>query len=56
VLNPINVGSNFLLDAHIKAKLVSKVKKNNHHKLIPNIRPGIIIIAFAAQLKNSTIL
>jgi hypothetical protein len=56
VLNPTNVGNNFLLEAHIKAKLVSKVRKNNHHKLIPNIRPGIIITAFAAQLKNSTVL
>jgi hypothetical protein len=55
-LNPTNVGNNFLLDAHISAKLVNKVKKYNHHKLIPNIRPGIIIIAFAPQLKNSTVL
>jgi len=55
-LNPTNVGNNFLLDAHINAKLVANVKKNNHHRLIPNISPGIIIIAFAPQLKNSTVL
>jgi hypothetical protein len=56
VLNPTNVGNNFLLDAHINAKLVNKVKKNKYHKDILNIRPGIIIIAFALQLKNSTVL
>jgi hypothetical protein len=56
VLNPTNVGNNFLLEAHIKDKLVNKVKKNNHQRLIPNISPGIIIIAFAPQLKNSTVL
>jgi hypothetical protein len=56
VLNPTNVGNNFLLEAHIKAKLVSKVKKNKYHKDIPNIKPGIIITAFALQLKNSTVL
>jgi hypothetical protein len=56
VLNPTNVGNNFLFDAHINAKLVTNVKKNNHHKLILNINPGIIMIAFAPQLKNSTVL
>jgi hypothetical protein len=55
-LKPTNVGNNFLLDAHIKAKLVNKVKKNRYHKDILNINPGIIIIAFALQLKNSTVL
>lgn len=56
VLKPTNVGNNFLFDAHINARLVSKVKKNNHHKLMPNISPGIMIIAFETQLKNSTVL
>jgi hypothetical protein len=56
VLNPTKVGNSFLFDAHINVKLVTKVKKNNHHKLIPNIRPGIIMTAFADQLKNSIIL
>jgi hypothetical protein len=56
VLNPTNVGNNFLLEAHINAKLVNKVKKNKYHRDILNINPGIIIMAFAFQLKNSTVL
>ena len=56
VLKPTNVGKSFLLDAHINPRLVSKVKKNSHHKLMPNISPGIIITAFEDQLKNSTVL
>ena len=56
VLKPINVGSNFLLEAHINVKLVNNVKKYNHHNCILNIKPGTIIIAFANQLKNSTML
>jgi hypothetical protein len=50
------VGNNFLLLAHINDKLVKRVKQYNHHICIPNINPGIIIIALAAQLKNSTVL
>jgi len=56
VLKPTSVGSSFLLLAHIRDKLVAKVKKYNHHMLIPKISPGMIIIALAAQLKNSTVL
>jgi hypothetical protein len=56
VLKPTNVGNNFLFDAQIKDKLVNKVKKYKYHNEIPNIKPGIIIIAFANQLKNSTVL
>jgi hypothetical protein len=56
VLNPTRVGNNFLLLAQINVKLVARVRKNNHHMLIPNISPGTIIIAFAAHDKNSTIL
>jgi hypothetical protein len=56
VLNPINVGRSFLLLAQISVKLVNKVKKYNHQICIPKIKPGTIIIAFADQLANSTIL
>jgi hypothetical protein len=56
VLKPTRVGSSFLLLAQIRVRLVNKVKKNNHHILIPKIKPGIIIMALAAQLKNSTVL
>jgi hypothetical protein len=56
VLNPTSVGNNFLLLAHIRLRLVANVKKYNHQILIPNINPGIIITAFAAHDKNSTIL
>jgi hypothetical protein len=56
VLNPTSVGKNFLLLAHISAKLVAKVKKYKYQRLIPKINPGIIITAFAAQLMNSTVL
>jgi hypothetical protein len=56
VLKPTRVGSSFLLLAQIRVRLVNNVKKNNHHILIPKIKPGIIIMALAAQLKNSTVL
>lgn len=54
VLNPTRVGSNFLLLAQIKVRLVNKVKKNNHHMLMPNISPGTMITALAAHEANST--
>jgi hypothetical protein len=56
VLNPTNVGSSFFSDAHISVRLVARVKKYNHHMLIPNIRPGTIMQALAAQDANSTVL
>jgi hypothetical protein len=56
VLNPTNVGSSFFSDAHISVNDVNRVKKYNHQTLIPNIKPGIIMQAFAAQLANSTVL
>ena len=54
VLNPTKVGKSFLLDAHISVRLVSNVRKNNHHIDTPKINPGIMITALAAQLANST--
>jgi hypothetical protein len=56
VLNATKVGSNFLLLAHIKVKLVAKVKKYNCHICIPKINPGIIITALQNHDTNSTML
>jgi hypothetical protein len=56
VLNPTRVGNSFLLDAHIRVKLVAKVNQYSHHTLIPKIKPGTMITALAVQDKNSTVL
>jgi hypothetical protein len=56
VLNKINVGNDFLIDAQINADDVANVKKCIYHNSIPNINPGIIITAFAIQADNSIIL
>jgi hypothetical protein len=56
VLNPTKVGRSFLLLAHINVKLVNSVRKNSHHIEMPKISPGTMIMAFAAQEANSTIL
>jgi hypothetical protein len=56
VLNKINVGNDFLIDAQISADDVANVKKCIYHNSIPNINPGIIIIALAIQADNSMIL
>jgi hypothetical protein len=56
VLNKINVGNDFLIDAQINADDVANVKKCIYHNSIPNINPGIMIIAFAIQADNSIIL
>jgi hypothetical protein len=56
VLNKINVGNDFLIDAQINADDVANVKKCIYHNSIPNINPGIMITAFAIQADNSIIL
>ena len=56
VLNPTNVGKAFLRLAHINVNEVISVKKYNHQILMPKINPGTMIMALAAQLKNSTVL
>ena len=56
VLNKINVGNDFLIDAQINADDVINVRKCIYHNSIPNINPGIMIIAFAIQADNSIIL
>ena len=56
VLNPTSVGNSFFSLAQISVRLVASVKKNNHQTEIPNISPGTIIVALAAQDKNSTVL
>jgi hypothetical protein len=56
VLNKINVGNDFLIDAQINADDVANVKKCIYHNSIPNINPGMMITAFAIQADNSMIL
>jgi hypothetical protein len=56
VLNNINVGNDFRIDAQIKAEEVANVKKCIYHNSTPNIRPGIMIIALANHAANSIIL
>jgi Cu/Ag efflux protein CusF len=56
VLNKINVGNDFFIDAQIKADDVANVKKCIYHNSIPNINPGTMIIAFAIHEQNSIVL
>jgi hypothetical protein len=56
VLNRIRVGRDFLIDAQINRDDVNKVRKCIYHNSIPNIRPGIMIIALAIQDANSIVL
>ena len=56
VLNKINVGNDFRIDAQINADDVANVKKCIYHNSIPNINPGIIITAFATQAAASIVL
>jgi hypothetical protein len=56
VLNPTNVGSSFFSDAQISVNEVSSVKKYSHQTDIPKIKPGTMIMALAAQDRNSTVL
>jgi hypothetical protein len=56
VLNKINVGNDFLIDAQIKADDVANVKKCIYHNSIPNISPGTMIIALAIHDANSIVL
>jgi hypothetical protein len=55
VLNPTSVGNSFFSLAQISVRLVANVKKYNHQMLMPDINPGIMIQALAAQLANSTV-
>jgi hypothetical protein len=56
VLNKINVGNDFLIDAQINADDVANVRKCIYHNSIPNINPGMIMIALAIQAAASIIL
>jgi hypothetical protein len=56
VLNPTRVGNSFFSDAHISVRLVNRVKKYSHQMETPNIKPGTMMQALAAQDKNSTVL
>jgi hypothetical protein len=50
------VGNSFFSLAQIKVKLVPSVKKYSHQTEMPNIKPGIIIVALAVHDRNSTVL
>jgi hypothetical protein len=56
VLNATKVGSNFLYEAQTKVAEVNSVKKYSHHRLMPNIKPGTMMMALVNQLRNSTVL
>ena len=56
VLNRISVGNDLRIDAQINADDVTNVKKCIYHNSIPNINPGIIIIAFVIQAAASIVL
>ena len=56
VLKPTRVGNSFFSLAQISVNDVAKVKKYNHHIEIPNIKPGMMMQAFAAHDANSTVL
>jgi hypothetical protein len=56
VLKAINVGKSFLIDAQINSDDVSKVRKCIYHNSIPNINPGMRIIALVNQDANSIVL
>jgi hypothetical protein len=56
VLNKIRVGNDFFILAQINNDEVSNVKKCIYQSSIPNINPGMIIIALANQDANSIIL
>jgi hypothetical protein len=56
VLNATKVGKSFLFDAQIRVKLVTKVRKKNHHTLTPKINPGTIIMALVSHDRPSTML
>jgi hypothetical protein len=53
VLNRINVGKSFRIDAQINNEDVINVKKCIYHNSIPNIKPGTMIIALAIHAQNS---
>ena len=56
VLNATRVGSNFLYEAQTNVAEVNSVKKYSHHRLMPNISPGTIIMALVNHERNSTVL
>jgi hypothetical protein len=56
VLNRISVGRDFLIDAQINKEDVNRVRKCIYHNSIPNIKPGMIMIALAIHAHNSIIL
>jgi hypothetical protein len=56
VLNAINVGKSFLIDAQINNEDVKSVKKCIYQSSTPNTKPGMIIIALANQAANSIVL
>jgi hypothetical protein len=56
VLNPISVGKALRYDAQTNVAEVNSVKKYSHHRLMPNIKPGTMMMALVNQDRNSTVL
>ena len=56
VLNPTKVGKTLRYDAQTNVAEVNSVKKYSHHRLMPKISPGTIIMALVNQDRNSTVL
>ena len=56
VLNPIKVGKTLRYDAQTKVADVNRVKKYSHHRLMPNIKPGTMMMALVNHDRNSTVL
>jgi hypothetical protein len=56
VLKATRVGNSFLFDAQINVRLVAKVKKYSCQICMPNISPGMMIMALQNHDTNSTML
>ena len=56
VLNPIRVGNSLRYDAQTNVAEVNRVRKYSHHRLMPNMSPGTMIMALVNQDRNSTVL
>ena len=56
VLNPISVGRTLRYDAQTNVADVNRVKKYSHHRLMPNMSPGTMMMALVNHERNSTVL
>ena len=56
VLNPTSVGKTLRYEAQTKVAEVNSVRKYSHHRLMPKIKPGTMIMALVNHDRNSTVL